>query len=47
MEQKADGKKKIMRVVIWVVVILALMLTMHILVNYFNVFEFIRNLHGG
>lgn len=47
MEQKADSKKRIMKVVVWVVVILALMLTMHILVNYFDMFEFLRKLHGG
>lgn len=47
MEQKVDTKRKIMKVVIWIVVILALMLTMHILVNYFNMFDFIRSLHGG
>lgn len=47
MEQKVDNKKKIMKVVVWVVVILALMGTMHILVNYFDLFEFLQQLHGG
>ncbi len=47
MEQKADTKKKIMKVVVWVVVILGLMLTMHILVNYFDMFQFLKSLHGG
>ena len=47
MEQKVDSKKKVMKVIVWVVVILALMVTMHILVNYFDMFEFLRKLHGG
>ena len=47
MEQKVDKKKKITRVVIWVVVILALIGTMHILVNYFDLFTFLQKLHGG
>ena len=47
MEQKADSKKKIVKIAIWVVVILALLGTMHILVNYFDLFEFLRKLHGG
>ena len=47
MEQKVDTKKKIVKVAIWAVVILALMGTMHILVNYFDLFEFLRKLHGG
>jgi formate/nitrite transporter FocA (FNT family) len=47
MEQKVDNKKKIVKIVIWAVVILALMGTMHIVVNYFDVFEFLQKLHGG
>jgi len=47
MEQKVDNKKKILKVVVWVVVIIALLATMHIAVNYFDMFEFIRKLHGG
>ncbi len=47
MEHKVDNKRKITKVAIWVVVVLGLMLTMHILVNYFNLFEFLRQLHGG
>lgn len=47
MEQKVDYKKRIMKVVITAVVILALLGTMHILVNYFDLFEFLRKLHGG
>ena len=42
-----DTKKRIMKVVIWAVVILALLGTMHILVNYFDIFEFLKQLHGG
>jgi hypothetical protein len=47
MERNVDNKKKLMRVLIWIVVILALLGTMHILVNYFDLFEFLRTLHGG
>lgn len=47
MEQKVDNKKRIMKVVVWAVVIIALLGTMHILVNYFDLFEFLRKLHGG
>lgn len=47
MEQKADTKKKVMRVAMWATVILALLGTMHILVNYFDLFEFLQGLHGG
>ena len=47
MEQKGDTKKKIVKIAVWVVVILALLGTMHILVNYFDLFEFLRKLHGG
>ena len=47
MEQKIDNKKKIMKVVIWVIAIVALLGTMHILVNYFDVFTFLQKLHGG
>lgn len=47
MEQKVDTKKKVVKIAIWAVVILALLGTMHILVSYFDMFEFIRKLHGG
>lgn len=47
MEQKIDVKKKILKVVTWVIVILVLMGTMHILVNTFHLFEFLQKLHGG
>jgi len=47
MERKIDNKKRIMKVVIWAAVILALLGTMHILVNYFDLFEFLRKLHGA
>jgi hypothetical protein len=47
MEQKIETRKKIVKVVVWIVVILALMGTMHILVNYFDMFEFVKKLHGG
>ncbi len=47
MERKVDNKKRIVRIIVLVVVILALMGTVHILVNYFDMFEFLRKLHGG
>jgi hypothetical protein len=47
MEQKTDNKKKVWKVVIWTVVILALLGTMHILVNNFHIFEFLKAIHGG
>ena len=31
----------------WAVIILALLGTVHILVNYFDLFEFVQKLHGG
>lgn len=39
--------KKVLRIVIWVVVIAGLLLTAHILVNYFDLPGFLRTLHGG
>ena len=47
MEQKVDNKKKIVKVVIWAVVILAVMATLHIAVNNIDALEFIRQRHGG
>jgi hypothetical protein len=40
-------KKKIARITVWVVVIAGLLLTMHILVNNFHIFEVLRKMHGG
>jgi hypothetical protein len=47
MEKKLQTRKKIVNVVIAIVVIAGLMLTMHILVNYFNIVEIARKIHGG
>jgi len=47
MENKTETRKKVMRVVVGAVVILALMGTMHILVNYFNLLDVIKAIHGG
>ena len=47
MEQKTDNKKKIVKVVIWAIVVLALMGIMHIIVNNIDGLEVIRQLHGG
>jgi hypothetical protein len=47
MEQKVDNRKKIVKVVIWAIVILALMATAHIIVNNFDGLEALKALHGG
>ena len=47
MEQKVDTKKKIVRVVMWVVALSVLLGTMHILVNNFHILEVLKKLHGG
>lgn len=47
MDHQAEMKKIVMRVVIWAVVIIALLATVHILVNSFDALEFFRRLHGG
>ncbi len=41
------NRKRIVRIVVAIVIILALMLTMHVLVNNFDVLGFMRRLHGG
>ena len=47
MEQKIGTKNKLVKVVIWIVVIAGLLFTAHTLVNYFDLFNFVRKLHGG
>jgi len=47
MEQKIETRKKIVKVVVWVVVILALMATAHIIVNNVDGLEALKALHGG
>jgi hypothetical protein len=47
MENKIEIRKKVVKVVIWIVVIVALLGSMHILVNYFDLFEFVKKMHGG
>jgi hypothetical protein len=47
MEQKVGTKNKLVKVVIWIVVIVGLLFTIHTLVTYFDLFEFVRKLHGG
>jgi len=47
MEQKVDTKRKVMKVGVWIMVILALLGTVHILVNYFNIVDVLKALHGG
>lgn len=40
-------KKKMITALIAIVVIAGLLLTAHILVNYFNIVEVIKAVHGG
>jgi hypothetical protein len=47
MEKKSETRERIVKVAIWVVVILALMGTAHILVNYFDVVTVLKAIHGG
>lgn len=47
MEKKVGARKKIVNIVIALVVIAGLMLTAHILVNYFNITDVIKGIHGG
>ena len=47
MEQKINNKKKIVKIAIWVVIVVFVMATIHITLNYFDLFEFVRKLHGG
>jgi hypothetical protein len=46
MEQKTETKGRVIKVVIWVVVIVALMGTMHILVNNFDILDALKSIHG-
>jgi formate/nitrite transporter FocA (FNT family) len=46
MEQKTETKGRIIKAVIWVVVIVALMGTMHILVNSFDILDALKSIHG-
>ena len=41
------NRKRIVRIVIAIVVILALMLTMHVLVNNLDLLGFMHRLHSG
>ena len=47
MEKKVETKKKVVKVVVWIVVFAGLLLTMHILVNNFQILEVLKQLHGG
>jgi hypothetical protein len=47
MENKIETRRKVVKTIIWVVVIVALLATTHILVNYFDLFEFVKKMHGG
>jgi hypothetical protein len=47
MENKIEIRKKVVKVVIWIVVIAAILGSVHVLVNYFDLFEFVKKMHGG
>ncbi|GEM_PF-3145617 len=47
MEKKVETRKKIVKVVVWVVAIAALMLTMHMIVNNLNILDLAKTIHGG
>lgn len=47
MEKNIATRRKIVKVVIWVVVLVAVLATAHILVSNFDGLEFLRRLHGG
>jgi hypothetical protein len=47
MEKKVDSKKKIANIAIVLIVIAGLMLAGHLLVNYFNIADVIKGIHGG
>ena len=47
MEKKVETRKKAVKVLVWIVVIAGLLLTAHLLVNYFDIQEVVRKIHGG
>jgi hypothetical protein len=47
MEKKIETRKKIVKVVVWVVAIAALLLTMHMIVNNLNILDLAKTIHGG
>ena len=47
MEKKNETRKNVVKAVIVIVVIAGLMLTAHVLVNYFNIVDIVRRVHGG
>jgi formate/nitrite transporter FocA (FNT family) len=46
MEQKTETRSKIIKVIIWVVAIMVLLGTMHILVNSFDILDALKSIHG-
>jgi hypothetical protein len=47
MEKHVETRKKIVKVVFVLAVIAALMLSAHLLVNYFNISDVMQSIHGG
>lgn len=44
---RSPSRKMMVRVLIGLVVVAVLMLTMHVLINSFDLLSFMRGLHGG
>jgi hypothetical protein len=44
---RSPSKRMMVRILIGLVIIAALMLTMHVLINSFDLLSFMRGLHGG
>ena len=47
MEMKQETKKKVVTALIVIAAVAALMLTAHVLINYFNIVDVIKAMHGG
>ncbi len=47
MRKKVESRKKIVNILVVVAVVAGLLLTAHILVNYFNIVEVVKKIHGG
>jgi hypothetical protein len=47
MKKRTLSRKQIVTALLAFVVIISVMLTLHILVNNFDLFSFARSLHGG
>ena len=46
MEQKTGTRSRVIKVIIWIVVIVVLLVTMHIIVNSFDILDVLKSIHG-